>query len=371
MRARWLAGAGACLAVAVASACGGFAADSTASDAGADASANATDAPDDTSPATSAADADAACTVCDPVILAPEIAHPYRLAASGGVVYWSDFTQDLWTCNPDACVPQALGADGGTLLKSLVGATSARIGAIDTTCSSVNDRTAGEYLYPRGSGNVLVRGVACPAFVNTHGDSLYFTNSGTLGTVHTDWSVTRCEADGGCTDLVGSTAQLADGILEYAVATDTKIIGGTVTGALVQWNNAVDAGASLVAESLGTTFHDLATDGTRVFWLDGQSVRGCDLSQCTVTMRVIASDSTAQVLAADATGLYWTSKGSGPGDGKVMWLAPSATVAVAIATGQVSPVGIALDAGYVYWANDRDAAGNITKGSLLRRVKPL
>jgi hypothetical protein len=139
----------------------------------------------------------------------------------------------------------------------------------------------------------------------------------------------------------------------------------------VQWDNAVGAGATITTESLSTTFRDLATDGARVFWLDATSVRGCDVAACAATARVVASDATAQVLAADPTGVYWTSKGSGAGDGKVMWLAPTATTPVAIATGQIAPVGVALDAAWVYWANDADAAANVTKGSIFRRRKPL
>jgi hypothetical protein len=360
--------------VSVAIACGGFTEADPAPEPvpGAAVDGSTVDGPDETSSmGPNDAGADAPCTSCAPTSVAPEIPHPYRIAASAGALYWSDFTKDLWTCDPAACVPQVLGGDGGTLLKSHLGATSASVDAIDTTCSSVNDRTAGEYVYLRASGVVTARGVACPQFVSTHGDRAYFTNSGTLGAAHSDWSVTRCEADGGCVDLVGGATPLGFGVLLFAVATDTKIVGAMSSGTLVQWDNVVGANATITSEALSTTFRDVATDGARVFWLDATSVRGCEVAKCAATASTVASDATAQVLAADATGLYWTSKGSGAGDGKVMWLARGATAAVAIATGQVSPVGIALDAKYVYWANDRDASGNVTKGSILRRSKPM
>jgi hypothetical protein len=314
---------------------------------------------------------DGLCSACAGSVVAPQVAHPYRLAASGGTVFWTDFTKDLWTCEAAACIPRVLEGDGGTKLKSLIGATSSLVGAIDTTCSSLNDRTEGEYVYLGDAGSVTARGVACPSFVSTRGDLLYFTNAGTIGSVHTDWSVTRCDPGGTCTDLVGSATPLAAGILLYAVATDTQVFGATSTGNLLTWDATVDAGGTLSVTTLGASFHDLATDGARIIWLDGQGVRGCDIGQCTATQRTIANDTTAQVLAADATGVYWTSKGSGPGDGKVMWLAPTATAPVAIATGQIAPVGIALDAAFVYWANASDAAGNVTKGSLWRRAKPM
>jgi hypothetical protein len=314
---------------------------------------------------------DGPCSGCAGSAVAPEVAHPYRLAASGGTVFWSDFTKDLWTCEADACIPRVLEGDGGANLKSLIGATSALVGAIDTTCSSVNDRTEGEYVYLGDAGSVTARGVACPSFVSTWGDRLYFTNAGTIGSVHTDWSVTRCDPAGTCTDLVGSATPLTVGILLYAVATDTQIFGATTAGNLLTWDATVDAGGTMSVTALGASFHDLATDGVRIVWLDAQSVRGCDIGQCAATERTIANDTTAQVLAADATGVYWTSKGSGPGDGKVMWLAPTASAPVAIATGQIAPVGIALDAAFVYWANASDAAGNVTKGSLWRRAKPM
>jgi hypothetical protein len=360
----WLAS----LALPVAVACGDFSDSTSAGEPMADAGADAVSA--DGSSVGNGAGTDAGCADCAPVIVAPEIAHPYRLAAAGGSVYWSDFTKDLWTCDPASCIPKVFGADPGQMLKSSIGATSGVVGAIDTTCSSVNDRTAGEYVYPRDGGSVATRGVACPAFVSTRGDRLYMTNSGTIGSTHTDWSVTRCEADGRCVDVVGSTTPLAFGVLLFAVATDTMIIGAMSSGTIAKWNNAVDAGATVTTESLATSFRDLATDGKRLFWRDGSSVRGCEVESCAGTARVIAADATAQVLAADSTGLYWTSKGSGPGDGKVMWLAAGASTAVAIVTGQIAPVGIALDEAFVYWANDADAAGNVTKGSLLRRAKP-
>lgn len=313
---------------------------------------------------------DAACTGCVPEIVAPEIAHPYRIAAAAGALFWSDFTKDLWTCDPEACVPRPMAGDGGTLLKSQIGATSGTVGAIDTTCSSVNDRTAGEYVYARDGGSVAARGVACPQFVSTHANSILFTNSGTVGTTHTDWSVTRCDANGVCVDVVGSQAPLAFGILQLAVTTGTTIIGATSNGTMVQWSDPPGA-APPTAQPLSTVFRDLATDGARVFWFDGNAVRGCKVQECAATAAVIAADSTAQVLAADETGLYWTSKGSGPGDGKVMWLAPSTMTPVAIVTGQVAPVGIAVDAKHVYWASESDAAGNVNKGSLSRRAKPM
>jgi hypothetical protein len=171
-------------------------------------------------------------------------------------------------------------------------------------------------------------------------------------------------------DLEGSATALTVGHLELVVATGTELVAATSAGRIVTWPLTGAAGPPTEILGGGETFRDLATDGTTLVWLDGTKVRGCTIAQCAATVHTVANDATAQVLAGDASGVYWTSKGSGPGDGKVMWLAPGAATAKAIATGQVSPLGIALDATSVYWANDADLVGNTSKGSILRRIKP-
>jgi hypothetical protein len=63
-------------------------------------------------------------------------------------------------------------------------------------------------------------------------------------------------------------------------------------------------------------------------------------------------------IAVDATSVYWANNG----DGTLMKVAVGGGKAVAIASGQSGPTGVAVDAAYVYWTNK-------TGGTVMRVVK--
>ncbi len=87
----------------------------------------------------------------------------------------------------------------------------------------------------------------------------------------------------------------------------------------------------------------------------GTEIRKVPTTGATSTSTVIAAVSTgsAYAIAADSSGVYWTTTA-----GAIQRLDNAGTLTT-LATGQGSPGGIALDANAVYWSNP--AAGQIMK----------
>jgi hypothetical protein len=306
---------------------------------------------------------DAALTQ-EAVVVVSRIHAPTYLSARAGSLFFADGTRDVFVCSPSTCSPSAL--SNGPAPKAAVAASTSAVLAIDTTCVNAL-RSDGIYLYGPDGGAVVV-GDPCPTSVAATGDFTFVTSAG-LQTLGTAWSVKRCTASM-CEEIVGGSATTAPfGSPKVIAATGTDVYVGTASGRLVRWANQANApGGTLLVES--EFFRDLATDGTHLSWIDGTRVRACTIASCAGTVYTVAADATARHLAADASGLYWTSTGSGGADGKVLRVAPGGTTVTTIANGQTGPEGITLDDGFVYWttrACDRCAPD---QGAIVRRPKP-
>jgi hypothetical protein len=289
---------------------------------------------------------------------------PTSLFARAGSLYFTDGTKDVSVCRAAACAPTPL-VDGPSV-KAAVAASASAVLALDTTCGNAM-RADGVYLYDSKTGAAVTEGDPCPTAVTAAGDFAFFTSAG-LETLGTSWSVKRCTATA-CEAVAGDVVVSPFGAPKVVAATASDVYVGTAGGRIVRWPNQPNAGpgAPLIASEF---FTDLVTDGASLAWLDGKRVRGCALADCAGTVRTVALDATARHLAMDASGLYWTSTGSGGSDGKLQHMAPGATIAASIATGLSAPDGIALDGGFVYFTTHGCDGCAVDQGAILRRPAP-
>ncbi|HEY4117669.1 MAG TPA: hypothetical protein VGM56_07435 [Byssovorax sp.] len=99
----------------------------------------------------------------------------------------------------------------------------------------------------------------------------------------------------------------------------------------------------------------LAGDDASVYWVNRGDgfVKRADLDLSNETP-LAAGDIPFDVAVDDAT-IYWTEVGSSPSTGRVVRASKvDGANALPLATGQASPMGIAIDAAGVYWANNAD-----------------
>jgi hypothetical protein len=289
---------------------------------------------------------------------------PTSLFALGGTLFFTNGTKDVSSCTGQACMPSLL--VNGPSVKAQVAATADGIVAIDTTCGNAM-RSDGVYLYARNGTGTLTLGDPCPTSVTAAGTFLFSASAG-LETLGTSWSVQRCNATS-CETIAGDTIVSPFGTPKVVAATPTDVYVGTASGRIVHWPNQPNAGAGTVLVQ-SEFFTNLVTDGKLLAWIDGSRVRACTIADCAGTVRTVASDATARRLAADDSGLYWTSAGSGGADGKVLHVAPAGEAPVVLAGGQTEPDGIALDGGFVYWTTRGCAGCAAGEGAILRQPKP-
>jgi hypothetical protein len=297
-------------------------------------------------------------------VVVSKIHAPTSLFARTGSLFFANGTKDVSVCSVDACSPSAL--VNGPSVKAEVAASPSAVLAIDTTCGNAV-RSDGVYLYAPGDGGALTLGDPCPTSVTAAGDFVFFTSAG-LETLGTSWSVKRCTATS-CEAIAGDGLGPTFGAPKVIAATSTDVYVGTASGRIVRWANQPQAGAGtqLVQSEF---FTDLVTDGTSLSWIDGRHVRACTIADCAGTVHTVAQDATARHLAADASGLYWTSTGSGGSDGKVLHVPAGSSTVAPIATGQTEPDGIALDGGFVYWTTHGCDGCAADEGEIVRRRTP-
>ncbi len=302
--------------------------------------------PDGSAAATADA-ADAADIDAGPggAVLLRDIPTPVSIAASGGTLVYADGTADLRACDVTSCAStsRAILATGLAQSKSGVAMASGTgiIGAFAGGCTgevAVFD-LSGAQLY-----DFLLN---CPHAITAFGGELYVTNAGSAGS-GAGWSVMRCDA-AGCVDIAAGATKREEGAPLVSTVVTGKVLTATDLYQVLAFDDVADAGPPTSVPAIATA---LASDGTSLFWFDGKGVQACTMANCGTTHGVVQDDTTVRAIAYDSSGLYWTSAGSGDGDGKVMWLATISAKVVAIATGLRQPIGLALDDGFVYWAND-------------------
>lgn len=107
----------------------------------------------------------------------------------------------------------------------------------------------------------------------------------------------------------------------------------------------------------------IATTPTTVYWVESSgvgSVQSCPISGCASPIAVAGNQNSPYAVAADASGVYWTTIDE-------IRMCPVAGCGAAgpqtLARGQVSANSIVLDATAVYWAN------NAKPGQVMRVAK--
>jgi hypothetical protein len=311
---------------------------------------------------------DADCgAACGATVIARNVPQPTSIAVLAGKLFWSDTSSAIWSCDPAACVPQPLVVT--TAIVARVAASTSLLGAVLATCSSGAVKQPELMYQPDGTPAGTARAAPCPTDVVGRGSDLLFVNRGDLSPVSgTNWSVTKCAADGSCFDVVGSPIVSPNGQPERAALVDGAVYIGTSAGRLVQWKLVPDAGAPAVVVSGGERFNALAVTDTRLFWIGLlENIRTCDRDRC--TPHDVSNDTTVQAIAGDAKGLYWTSAATGRGDGRVMFLANDRTAPEPVVTGAIAPTSLAVDDRHVYFGNASDAAGDPSHGSIVRVPK--
>jgi hypothetical protein len=297
-------------------------------------------------------------------IVVAKVRAPTSLFARAGSLYFTDGTKDVSVCSAAVCAPSPLVA--GPSVKAAVAASAGGVLAIDTTCGNAI-RADGVYLYDPKSGAAVTEGDPCPTAVTAAGDFAFYTSAG-LETLGTSWSVKRCTSTA-CEAIAGDAVVSPFGAPKVVAATATDVYVGTAGGRIVRWANQPNAGAGapLIASEF---FTELVTDGASLAWLDGKRVRACAIADCAGTVRTVALDATARHLAMDASGVYWTSTGSGGSDGKLQHVAPGASAVESIVTGESAPDGVALDGGFVYWTTRGCDGCAADQGAIFRRRTP-
>jgi hypothetical protein len=102
---------------------------------------------------------------------------------------------------------------------------------------------------------------------------------------------------------------------------------------------------SVLASGLGGP-RSIVTDGSSVYWVDhcSSDVSACGARGCPQTLTTAPG---ANRIATDGRNVYWTESG-----GTIMTCSVASCSPTLMASGQTSPVGIAVDAINVYWVND-------------------
>ncbi len=126
------------------------------------------------------------------------------------------------------------------------------------------------------------------------------------------------------------------------------------------------AGAGCMASSnligLVTTTELIVVADRAIFAVSdgaGSKIQACNVAGCSGAPTTIATLPNEEVtgLAADITGIYWTTSTNTDGAVKACKvLGGCGATPLVLATGQRKPIGIALDQGFVYWVNNTDGA---------------
>jgi hypothetical protein len=227
-----------------------------------------------------------------------------------------------------------------------------------------------------GAATVLATGQAWPISVAVDSTFVYWVNAGSAtGT----WSVMKVPIAGGVAVSLASGANVAtslalvNGVLFWVTASAERVqilpgtdLQQTVFTSTTLLSMPVGGGTpATVATGVTTSLPypddggdfaragTLLADATRVYWSDGNS-QVLAVSATGGSPTVLASGQVHPLgLALDGQNLYWVNHGSGwpsgSADGAVLKVALSGGAPIAMATSQNAPVAVAVDGTSIYW----------------------
>jgi hypothetical protein len=227
-----------------------------------------------------------------------------------------------------------------------------------------------------GAATVLATGQAWPTAIAVDSSFVYWVNSGSTSG---SWSVMKVPIAGGAaTTLASGTATatsvvLVSGVLFWVTASDEQgqLLPGTdlqqTAFASTSLLSMPVGGGTPVTVATGVTtslpYPDdggdfaragtLLADASRVYWPDGNS-QVLAVSAAGGSPTALATGQVHPVgLALDSQNLYWVNHGSGwpsgGADGAVMKVPLAGGAAISLASGQNAPVAVAVDGTSIYW----------------------
>jgi hypothetical protein len=182
---------------------------------------------------------------------------------------------------------------------------------------------------------------------------VYWTNQ------HSPWgSVRKCPLGGCGGSAAVSIAQSADEPY-WVLVRGNEVYWTEQTGGRIRKADRTGAGSPSTVwtePGIGEP-HGLAAYGDDLYFTDKRSARVSRISLAGGSAVVLVDDAgyRGHGVAAGPTGLYWATEGIGVSDGNLWRLAPESMtaggVAQSLASSQVEPFAVALDATRVYWVS--------------------
>ena len=312
-----------------------------------------------------------AAGVCQPATIASSVDAPFGIAVSGNGVFWTR-TNRLAKCPVTGC------AGPSTILTDEVAAPTLSGGAYGTLMvvdgTNVFWLNKGKYSNYNSIRRCAVTGctaTSATTLVDNDTPIRQITRDATTlywvvkyGGVH---KIALSSGPGSGTSLSGSSSDQ-----EVAVAVDATnaYVASTLVPSSGGGAYSCDlAGCIGQKKSLFTPARLLAVHGATLYGTSDDKIVACTSSGCSGTPTVLASGQVnVSAITADASGVYWTVRGSGTAaDGSVrMCSLPGCASGVrSLATGQATPVGVVVDGDFVYWVNNGITA-TASSGSVLR-----
>jgi hypothetical protein len=197
---------------------------------------------------------------------------------------------------------------------------------------------------------------AGPAGVKVDATSVYWVN-----VVVGSGAIMRAPLRGGSATVL-ATAQTASA----GIAVDATSVYYLADGAVRAVPLTGGAPAILASTPYNTPLGGIAVDATRVYWSSGlgRALLQIPLGGGTPTTLATAIDATGQTggVALDGSNVYWTEPGITQSDGVVRKMPLGGGMATTLASGQRSPIAVAVDAASVYWSDE--TGGSVMKVAL-------
>lgn len=282
---------------------------------------------------------------CTPATLAT-VTHPYELTVGPTDVYWTDKGDAVTLANVARCVK----AGGPVILvaASAAGFDPASVVLADDRVVFTDTARGNVYSCPLPGPGCTTgdqqNSEAHPMGIAWNGASVFWANRDSGNLRRGDKTITT----------TSFFAQSEFG-LERVAATPTAAYW-TVPGGIHGKGIAVGGSVSISTTSAP---RDVAMDATHVYFALATEVRR--MTYAATGNAVVATGVDIQRIAVDASGVYFTERGAGTGRVLRCPLAGCVGAPEVLATGEGLPLGIALDATHVYWANEATTAGTIRR----------